>query len=81
MNMSQAESNEVFVTEEEIIRLTDYKRAADQKRWLRDRGYRYDVGASGRPKVLRVEMERHLTGGNAPRRKPTLKVPQRIKKG
>jgi len=81
MSLSGAESKSMFLTNEEIVTLTDYKRPADQKRWLLERGYRYDVGASGRPKVLKVEMERHLVGGNPPRREPTMKVPQRIKKG
>ena len=71
----------MFLTNEEIVTLTDYKRPADQRRWLLERGYRFDVGGSGRPKVLKVEVERHLSGDKPPRREPRLKIPQRIKKG
>ena len=50
----------MFLTREEIAELTDYKRSADQIRCLRDHGYRFDVGASGRPKVLRSVIEQRL---------------------
>ena len=79
-SLSEARSESMFLTNEEIVTLTDYKRPADQKRWLLERGYRFDVGGSCRPKVLRIELKRHLTGGKSPRREPTLKVPQRSKK-
>ena len=71
----------MFLSDDELFRLTDYKRPAEQRRWLLERGYRFDTGGSGRPKVLRVEIERHLTSGQPPRREPTLKIPQRKKKG
>lgn len=50
----------MFLTPEEITALTDYKRPADQIRWLTERGYRFEVGASGRPKVLRSVVEQRL---------------------
>ena len=42
--------------------LTDYKRPVDQRRWLKDENYKFDVTKSGKPKVLRAEVERHLLG-------------------
>ncbi len=62
----------MFLTPEEIVELTDYKHAAKQIRWLCEHGYRLEVGASGRPKVLRSEIERRLgktekTTGKPPR--------------
>ena len=70
----------MLLSDDELFRLTDYKRPADQRRWLLERGYRFDIGGSGRPKVLKVEVERHLSGDKPPRREPTLKIPQRTKK-
>lgn len=52
----------LLLTADELRDLTDYVRPSDQCRWLRSRGYLYEVGASGRPKVLRAEAERHLLG-------------------
>ena len=43
----------LLITPDELADLTDYKRAASQVGWLRERGIPFDVGASGRPKVLR----------------------------
>lgn len=48
---------------EELLELTEFKRSADQIRWLRERDWAYEVGASGRPKVARAEYERHMIGG------------------
>ena len=50
----------MFLTPEELVELTDYKHAAKQICWLCEHGYRLEVGASGRPKVLRSEIERRL---------------------
>lgn len=43
----------LLITPDELADLTDYKRAASQVGWLLERGIPFDVGASGRPKVLR----------------------------
>ena len=56
--------NELFLTPEDLYALTDYKRSAEQLRWLRENNYAHTTGASGKPKVLRAEMERHLVGGS-----------------
>lgn len=50
----------MFLTREELRDLTDYKRPAEQIRWLTERGYRFEIGASGRPKVLRATLETRL---------------------
>lgn len=53
----------MFLSEDEFVELTGYKRAADQRRWLQCNGYIYAVGARSRPKVARKEALRHLVGG------------------
>lgn len=42
----------MFLTPEDIIALTGYKKPALQRRWLVDNGYSFDVRADGRPVVL-----------------------------
>ena len=59
----------MFLTQEELRALTDYKRPSDQIRWLTEHGYRFDVGASGRPKVLRSVIENRLESTKKPRTK------------
>lgn len=44
----------------ELLELTDRRQAAAQIRWLQNRGYKYEIGASGHPKVLRAERDRHM---------------------
>lgn len=56
--------SDLFLTDEDLYALTDYKRSAEQLRWLGENNYAHSIGASGRPKVLRAEMERHLVGGS-----------------
>jgi hypothetical protein len=48
----QPERKKMFLTPDKLVELTDCKRRSDQVRWLRDRGYRFEVSAIGRPKVL-----------------------------
>lgn len=63
----------MFLTPDDIADLTDRKRAPEQIRWLQDHGYRYDVGASGRPKVLLAEVEnRLLSDGKTKAKMPRL---------
>lgn len=64
-----AEKMTMFLTREELRDLTDYKRPSDQIRWLTEHGYRFDVGASGRPKVLRSFVGNRLENGKKPRTK------------
>lgn len=52
-----------FMAPEDLIELTDRKRAPEQIEWLVSHGYRFDVGASGRPKVLWDEVRAKLLSG------------------
>lgn len=56
----------MFLTPDELRELTDYRRPADQRRWLDRHGIHYWVGASGRPKVLRSSLQQ-LATTNSPR--------------
>ncbi len=42
----------MFLSENEIKALTGYKYAKKQIEWLTSRGYKYDITADGKPKVL-----------------------------
>lgn len=55
----------MFLTPAELKELTDLEQHAAQIRWLTDRGWKFEIGASGRPKVLRAEAERHMLSGHA----------------
>lgn len=50
----------MFLTPSDLQSLTDYKRAPQQIRWLRQHGYRFELSGAGRPKVLWQEVERHM---------------------
>ena len=65
----------MFLSDEELQELTGYKRKADQRRWLMERQYRFEVDALGRARVLRSHVERRLDDfdGNAAR-KPKLRL-------
>lgn len=52
----------MFLTNDEIQRLTGYKRPADQLRWLLHRGWLYELNAANRPIVLRSYADRKLSG-------------------
>lgn len=55
----------LLLSRSEMVELTGYTQAAAQFRWLRMRGWKHDVGADGRPRVLRAEMERHMLGSKS----------------
>ena len=48
------------LTPAELHDLTDYEVAAWQIKWLKARGWKYEVGASGRPKVSRAYYEQMM---------------------
>jgi hypothetical protein len=50
----------MFLTRAELEELTDYKLAYWQCVWLEKNGYSFQIGASGRPKVLRSHVEQKL---------------------
>lgn len=57
------ETPDGFIEKKEIEYLTDYKRPSDQIRWLDLNGWRYEVGASGHPKVAQEEFRRKMVAG------------------
>jgi len=58
----------MFLTIDEIIALTDRKQPSRQIEWLRQNGYPFEVGATGRPKVLRIIVEqRHQVAKPTPK--------------
>lgn len=61
----------MFLTNEELIELTGYKKAAYMPRWLKKNGYRFEIGADGWPKVLRTSVITKL-GGSMAHREPRL---------
>jgi hypothetical protein len=60
----------VFLTDEDLHRLTGFVRPSAQARWLRDHGYRYSVNGLGKISVAVAEVNRHQVGGKAPRQEP-----------
>lgn len=62
----------MLLTPKELHELTDCARKADQVEWLRARGWVFDLGATGRPKVDRVEYERHMIGGRTKGSRPAI---------
>jgi len=57
----------MFLSPEEIVRLTGWKRPAQQIGWLRDHGYKFDVNGLNRPVVAIAEANRKLLGGTKAR--------------
>ena len=66
----------LFLTAPDIQDLTGYQRPHDQIRWLRQRAYVFELGADGRPRILRSYLERRLGGAvespSPPTREPRL---------
>jgi hypothetical protein len=52
----------MFLTELEVLELTDRKMPSKQREWLNQHGWQFVVGASGRPKVSRAYAEDRLGG-------------------
>ena len=64
----------MFLTATELTELTGLKRPSAQARWLAQAGLRHVLGADGRPKVLRAEVERHMLSGPVRQAEPRLRV-------
>jgi hypothetical protein len=58
-----------FLSPAELVQITGLTQHAAQIRWLRDpaRAWKFEISATGRPVVLRAEMERHMLGGQQKR--------------
>ena len=54
----------MFMTHDQLRDLTDLQASAAQIRWLTKHGFKFEVGASGRPKVLVAEVERQMLSGS-----------------
>lgn len=55
----------MFLSKQEIERLTGKKRYSAQLRWLRDHGYKVVENGLGEPIVSVAEATRKTTGGSA----------------
>lgn len=55
----------LFLTPAEVGELTGYERPADQARWLRDRGWIFELNAQRRPIVLRAYAEGRMGGARS----------------
>lgn len=54
----------MFLTHQEIERLTGRKRPSAQIRWLRKKGYKIDVNGLGEPILAIAEYTRKNVGGS-----------------
>lgn len=63
----------IFLSADELYRLTALKRPSAQVRWLTARGWRFELDAWGRPVVLCAEAERRMLSGPV-KREPKLRV-------
>ena len=63
----------MFLSANELADLTGRTRASAQVRWLAGNGLRFVLGADGRPRVLRAEVEGKLLS-KRPAREPRVRV-------
>lgn len=54
----------MFLSTEELYSLTSYKYSAWQIKWLRCHGYKHEIAANGKPRVLRHYVETLLGNSN-----------------
>ncbi|HEV2917571.1 MAG TPA: DUF4224 domain-containing protein [Candidatus Babeliales bacterium] len=47
----------MFLSQEDIQELTGYKKTALQIKWLRSNGFKFMIGADGRPRLLLSQLE------------------------
>lgn len=60
----------MFLKPNDIAELTGRKRTALQARWLVEHGFRFMVGADGKPKVLIGEVDFHMNHAKTERPQP-----------
>lgn len=58
--------SQLLLTHAELADLTDYELPAWQRKWLDDRGWRYELGRGGKIKVARAYFDARMTGGALP---------------
>jgi hypothetical protein len=56
----ELERSRMFLTFDELVELTDRKQVARQIEWLATNGFKFELSAAGRPKVLVAEVEARL---------------------
>jgi hypothetical protein len=61
----------VFLTSQQLEQLTGHRRPSAQRRWLDERGWRYDFNAKGHLIVHELEAERKLCSSGAKERRRT----------
>lgn len=64
----------LFLTREEVLDLTGYKRNADQRRWLTEHGWQFSEAANGRPVVGRTYAESKMGTATATAKPVTLNL-------
>lgn len=64
----------MLLTATEISEITGYTRPSAQIRWLKAHGWPFEIGASGRPVVLRSVAVARL-GGSVENIGPSLRLP------
>lgn len=53
---------DLFLSDADLVDLTGYRRAHEQKRWLAARRWKFETNAAGKPRVARAYLERKLVG-------------------
>jgi hypothetical protein len=53
----------MFLTSDELVALTGFKRRTAQARWLAHNGWRFTVNGLGEPVVAIAEMSRRMVSG------------------
>lgn len=56
----------MFLTADQLSELTGYQRHADQRKWLKARGWVFEVAATGRPIVSQAYAQQRLGGAVSP---------------
>lgn len=55
----------LFISDDDLATLIGLHKSPSQIRWLTERGWKFAIGASGRPRVARDEFNRMMVGNNA----------------
>jgi hypothetical protein len=63
----------MFLTAEQLIEVTGFRRPSAQVRWLSRAGMKFAIGGDGQIKVLRAELERYMLSGPV-KREPHLRL-------
>lgn len=66
----QAMTPDMFLTDQELVRLTGYKNKSRQIAWLRSEAIPFRVSGTGHPVVTRVAIEGPTRKDSAPLREP-----------